>query len=106
MSNDKETETPLTDAEEIHPDCDDSCLDIYYRNPQGDLVKVDGWVVDAEFARDLERQLAEAKKDTERLDWLFDGQGIYGLPYDDHGAGPDYGEVTRQAIDNAMKEGE
>ena len=72
MSNDKETETPLTDAEEIHPDCDDSCLDIYYRNPQGDLVKVDGWVVDAEFARDLERQLAESVSKADVEDALYD----------------------------------
>ena len=109
MSNDKETETPLTDAEEIHPDCDDSCLDIYYRNPQGDLVKVDGWVVDAEFARDLERQLAEAKKDAERLDWLLGSDWIC-IDHEYWNPGKEQYQTklleSRQAIDTAMREGE
>jgi len=51
MSN--ETPTPLTDA--------------VYKDGDGYPHPMDG----IDLARQLERQLAEAQKDTERLDWLL-----------------------------------
>jgi len=42
-----------------------------------------------EVARQLERELNEARKDTERLDWISTGDGLYHL--------------TRAEIDKAMQ---
>ena len=56
----------------------------------------------------LERQLAEAKADSERLDWLIEGKWEvypsgrkYCIAHDIYDAV--YGPDLRQAIDNAMK---
>ncbi len=54
-----------------------------------------------ELARQLERELAEARKDAQRLEWLMNG-GIDRLPYRDHGAGPEF-DLSRAAIDAAMR---
>lgn len=65
---------------------------------------------------ELEQQLAEARKDSERLEWLEDVRGTCGYspkPYGNHsfyaypecmGDKYDAGDTLRQAIDNAMKE--
>ena len=53
---------------------------------------------------ELRWQVRDARKDTERLDWLTDGHGIYSMPTDDFGEGVDYGEFTRQAINKAMED--
>ena len=50
------------------------------------------YVVDADFSRYLERELAEAKKDAERYRYV---RSIWGLP----------DEKFNAAIDAAMKEG-
>ena len=54
----------------------------------------------AEVAR-LQRELAGARKDAQRLEWLMNG-GIDRLPYRDHGAGPEF-DLSRAAIDAAMR---
>lgn len=61
------------------------------------------WVEDldrlASFARQLETQLAEARKDTERLDWLENSSLEIYNPETDSVSCYD----LRQAIDHAMK---
>ena len=65
---------------------------------------------DARIA-ELERQLAEAKADSERLDWLIEGKWEvypsgrkYCIAHDIYDAV--YGPDLRQAIDNAREESE
>ena len=66
----------------------------------------------------LERELAEAKKDTERLDWILDhrasvgddGSEVAGPPWScwfpsDDGPQCFCGETAREAIDAAREEG-
>lgn len=43
----------------------------------------------------------ELIQDAERYRWLERG-GLLGLPYDDHGIGPEY-DLSRGAIDAAMR---
>jgi hypothetical protein len=68
------------------------------------------YVVDADFSRYLERELAEARKDAERYRWLRDNTCKSSL-YEHCGIeGYDTevmisGEVLDAAIDAAMKEG-
>ena len=56
------SDTPRTDAhaELITVDCDDSCLDIYIKQ---DGKIVDGDIVLADFARQLERELNAVKQE-------------------------------------------
>ena len=56
-------------------------------------------VVHADLARQLERELAEARKDTERLDWLENSSLEIYNPETDSVSCYD----LRQAIDNEMK---
>lgn len=61
--------TPRTDAELFDP--------VHYSDQGGSSYgqmkrAADGDYVPAELARKLERELAEAKKDSARLDWLAD----------------------------------
>ena len=59
------------------------------------------YVVDVDCSRDLERELAEAKKDSERLLFLMDQSGeFYMRGYQYHMIGR-----LREYIDAAMKEG-
>ena len=60
-------------------------------------------------ARQLERELNEARRDTERLDWLQQGHGVNyfsSAPYFDIPGCPYHlgDEDIRLAIDAAMKE--
>jgi len=52
----------------------------------------------AQQAKEIERLRADAA----RYQWLRDG-GIYILPYEDHGAGPEF-DLSDSSIDAAMKE--
>lgn len=64
-------------------------------------------VVTADLSRDLERELAEARKDTARLDWLEEEH--YGVLVDCMGirVGNSWHRSTyREAIDEAMEESE
>jgi len=70
-----DTPTPKTDseAELTLIDCDDSCIDIYVKR---NSKIVDGDIVLADFARQLERELNEANKELHQkyieFDDLFD----------------------------------
>jgi len=92
------SDTPRTDAA-VHP----SKL---LRRPDGTFREA----VDAVFSRQLERELAEAKKDSRRYRWLRDNTCKSSL-YEHCGIeGYDTevmisGEVLDAAIDAAMKEG-
>ena len=96
MSNENETPTPLTDA--IHYDC---CVS---NAPTGDQYRVMHG-----HARILERQLAEARKDTETLDWLLGSDWIC-IDHEYWNPSKEQYQTklleSRQAIDNAMKEDE
>jgi hypothetical protein len=60
------TPTPRTDAEAhlMSLDCDDSCVEIYIKR---DGKTIEGDFVSADFARQLERELAEATKQRDAL---------------------------------------
>ena len=45
-------------------------------------------------------RLEKAEKDAKR--WKFVQDNIYSLPYDDHGAGPEF-DFSNETIDNAME---
>ena len=50
----------------------------------------------------MRAEIGRLSKDAERYQWLRDG-GIYILPYEDHGAGPEF-DLSDSSIDAAMKE--
>jgi septal ring factor EnvC (AmiA/AmiB activator) len=120
MSNDNET--PLTDAHCGIREGDDPenffCTVKFARDLERQLAEARDWNADYRQQLDslddelnsLETQLVEARKDTERLDWLgqdfSSGVGLHGneqrIKFWLKGRFPD----LRQAIDNAMKEDE
>ena len=79
-------------------------VDVYEPNPTGFVVAEP---VHASFARRLERENAELRKDKERLDWLIDNASISMLRKDEDGkewwVELDYSEA-REDIDKAMEE--
>ena len=50
----------------------------------------------------MRAEIERLSKDAERYQWLRDG-GIYILPYEDHGAGPEF-DLSDASVDAAMKE--
>lgn len=63
----------------------------------------------AEYKKELEALQSQDREDAERYRWLRDSDGLYDLPYDDHGIGPEFprGEALDAAIDHARRvEGE
>ena len=93
------TDTPMTDA-----------VFEQYTDPYGALTPT-GIVALLDLAVSLERQLAEAKADSERLDWLIEGKWEvypsgrkYCIAHDIYDAV--YGPDLRQAIDKAREESE
>lgn len=79
------SDTPLTDAEILNLDCEDSCCAVYVK--KGDTL-IEGDIVSAEFARKLEiynTQLAREVVDDER--WIREVLTDFGIPFDDHKVG-------------------
>ncbi len=54
------------------------------------------------LAQSREMEIERLRADAARYQWLRDG-GIYILPYEDHGAGPEF-DLSDSSIDAAMKE--
>ena len=79
-------------------------MDVYEPNPKGFVVAEP---VHASFARSLERENAELRKDKERLDWLVDNASISMLRKDEDGeewwVELDYSE-PREDIDKEMNQ--
>ena len=54
------SETPITDANLLWVDCEDSCCGVWTKNESGEIVEGD--ICPAEISRKLERELNELKK--------------------------------------------
>jgi hypothetical protein len=89
------SDTPRTDEEEWS--AENYRYSEFY--PDGDKV------VDASFARQLERELAEAKTDSLRLDWLTARQDVRIIEKDESLGTWTASEIleSRKSIDEAME---